>query len=72
MPRKLNKSRPTQFKVTISTQTKQVLEMLASRGVFGRTASEVAGRFLEQAIQQFTVMPKFQAKDDGTVEEVKA
>jgi hypothetical protein len=43
--------------VTISEQSEQLLEELARRGVYGRNPAEVAGRFIDQALQQFIDRP---------------
>lgn len=46
------------FEVTLAEQSVEMLKELASRGIYGRSPSEVGGRFIEQALQQFTESPK--------------
>jgi len=46
------------FNVTLSEQSVEMLRELATRGIYGRTPSEVGGRFIEQALQQFVETPK--------------
>jgi hypothetical protein len=43
--------------VTVSEQSGQLLEELAQRGIYGRNPAEVAGRFIDQALQQFIDRP---------------
>ena len=45
--------------MTISQQSVKLLQELARRGVFGRTPAEVGGRFIEEALQRFVEVPKF-------------
>ncbi len=47
------------FEVTLSWQSVPLLNELAKRGVFGRSAAEVGGRFIEQALQVYVDSPKF-------------
>ena len=44
--------------VTVSEQTARLLKQLAARGIYGRGPSEVACRFIDQALERFTDAPK--------------
>jgi hypothetical protein len=46
------------IRVTVSAQSEQLLEQLVQRGVFGRSPAEVAGRFVDRALQRFIPQPK--------------
>jgi hypothetical protein len=46
------------IRVTVSVQSEQLLEQLAQKGIYGRNSAEVAGRFVDQALQQFVEQPK--------------
>lgn len=47
------------IRVTVSTQSAQLLEQLAAKGIYGRNAAEVAGRFIDKALQDFVEAPHF-------------
>jgi len=47
--------------VTVSEQSKRLLEQLAQRGIYGRNPADVAGRFVDAALQQFIEPPKLSA-----------
>jgi len=59
MARPKNSSPGVKFEVTLATQSIELLKELAKRGIYGRTSAEVGGRFIEQALQQFVDIPKF-------------
>jgi hypothetical protein len=46
------------IRVTVSTQSAELLEKLAARGIYGRNAAEVAGRFVDKALQDFVDAPR--------------
>ncbi len=46
------------FEVTLSTQSVRLLHLLATKGLYGRSAAEVGGRLLERALEQFVEPPK--------------
>ncbi len=46
------------IRVTVSAQSEQLLEQLVQRGVYGRSTAEVAGRFVDRALQRFMEQPK--------------
>lgn len=48
----------TSFKITVSVQSVALLDQLAKRGIYGRNRAEVAGRFVDAALQQFIDPPK--------------
>jgi hypothetical protein len=49
------KSRP--LRVTVSEQSEDLLKQLVTRGVYGRSVAEVAGRFIDQALIGFLEKP---------------
>ena len=46
------------IRVTLSRQSLDILELLATEGIYGRTPTAVAGRFIDLALQQFVEIPK--------------
>ena len=62
MARHRNASPGVKFEVTLATQSVDLIEELSKRGIYGRTAAEVGGRFIEQALQQFVDKPKLTPK----------
>jgi hypothetical protein len=58
MPKQSNRSRSVTVRVTLSQQSKDLLEELARRGIYGRNEAEVAGRFIDNALQEFVETPK--------------
>jgi hypothetical protein len=45
------------IRVTVSVQSEQLLEQLAQKGIYGRNSAEVAGRFVDEALQRFVKEP---------------
>jgi hypothetical protein len=62
MARPKSASRGLRFEVTLAEQSVDILKELATRGIYGRSPSEVGGRFIEQALQQFVEAPKLTTK----------
>lgn len=58
MARAQNASRSKKFRVTLSEQSINALSQLAGRGVFGRNAAEVGGRFIDEALRSFVDIEK--------------
>ena len=48
----------TSIEVTVSEQTKLLLEQLAGHGIYGRSTAEVAGRFVDAALEKFVEAPR--------------
>jgi hypothetical protein len=46
------------FPITLSVQAIRMLEEIAKNGLWGRNASEVAGRFVDRALEGFIEQPK--------------
>ncbi len=55
--RKANAAEGVPITLTLSRQSIQALNQLASMGIYGRGASEVAGRFVDNAIQKMVSTP---------------
>ena len=66
-----NTSKSNSFTVAVSEQSRQLLERLAQRGIYGRSPPEVAGRFIDQVLAQFIEAPKFRVSARGDVTEIK-
>jgi hypothetical protein len=62
--RKANLSDSTIVNATISVQSERVLTELAKRGIWGRNAGEVAGRFIDQAVERFIEAPRFEVSGE--------
>ena len=46
------------LRVTVSVQSRRLLEQLAERGIYGRNSAEVAARFVDDALKEFVDKPK--------------
>lgn len=53
------------FRITVSVQSKQLLEELGKRGIYGRNAAEVAARFVDEALQRYVEQPKFKIPSES-------
>jgi hypothetical protein len=57
MPRNTNSVESSILKVTLSWQSLNHLEALAKLGIYGRNAAEVASRFVDERLRDFTEKP---------------
>jgi hypothetical protein len=62
MARKANASGGVSLKITISRQSASLLTDIALRGIYGRNPSDVASRFVDEALQKFVEVPKLTIK----------
>lgn len=62
MAKESNNAQSTNIRVTLSDQSMQLLELLAEKGIYGRNKAEVAGRFIDEALQRFVEPPHFPLK----------
>lgn len=46
------------IRVTLSEQSVRLLDELAEKGIYGRNRAEVAGRFIDEALQKFVEAPR--------------
>jgi hypothetical protein len=46
------------FSITLSVQAIRMLEEIAKNGIWGRNAPEVAGRFVDRALEAWIEQPK--------------
>jgi hypothetical protein len=46
------------IRVTLSEQSVRLLDELAEKGIYGRNKAEVAGRFIDEALQKFVEVPR--------------
>ncbi len=46
------------IRLTVSVQSQKLLEELAQQGIYGRNPAEVAGRFVDAALQGFVDRPR--------------
>jgi predicted Zn-dependent protease len=51
------------FRVTVSVQSEDLLKQLGKRGIYGRNVAEVAGRFIDEALQRYVEQPKLSVVD---------
>jgi hypothetical protein len=58
MSRAANLSDSAIVHVTVSTQSEHLLTEIARKGIWGRSAAEVAGRLIDQALEKFIEVPK--------------
>jgi hypothetical protein len=47
-----------QFAITVSTASARLLDQIAKNGIWGKNRSEVAGRFVDRALEEFVEKPK--------------
>jgi hypothetical protein len=65
MPRTANASDGVPIKITVSKQSADLLAKIATLGIYGRNQSDVAGRFVDKALEAFVDSPRFSlAADD--------
>ena len=59
MSRKANASGGVSVKITVSRQSAELLAKIATNGIYGRNQSEVAGRFVDRALEAFVEPLRF-------------
>jgi hypothetical protein len=47
-----------QFAITVSSESARLLDEIAKNGIWGKNRSEVAGRFVDRALEGFVEQPK--------------
>lgn len=52
MPKGPNESASKLIRITVSDQSRALLQELARRGIYGRNVADVAGRFVDGALQR--------------------
>ncbi len=52
MPKTANSSASRLIRITVSEQSNELLEQLAGQGIYGRNVADVAGRFVDLALQR--------------------
>ncbi len=57
MPGRINASESGTLRVTLSTQSIELLDSLAKLGIYGRNAADVAARFVDERLRDFTEKP---------------
>lgn len=58
MRKTTNTSGSSAVRVTLSHQSIRLLDLLAEKGIYGRNRAEVAGRFIDDALQKFVETPR--------------
>lgn len=58
MPKGANPSRSVKVRITLSEQSVSLLEVLATKGIYGRSSAEVAGRFVDEALHRLVEPPR--------------
>jgi hypothetical protein len=66
MSKAANSAESRTIRVTVSAQSEFLLEQLAERGVYGRNAAEVAGRFVDEALQKFIETPRLKVRPQAS------
>jgi hypothetical protein len=59
-------SRGEKCQTTVAEQSMRLLGELAAHGIYGRTAGEVAGRLIEEALKRMTHPPRVGPYRTGT------
>jgi hypothetical protein len=67
MSRKANASDGVSIKITVSRQSAGLLAEIATKGIYGRNQSEVAGRFVDKALEAFVETPRFNLKSNEPI-----
>ena len=57
-----NSSNSVSIRITVSHQSAELLDQLAERGIYGRNRSEVAARFVDEALRGYVEPPKLKIK----------
>lgn len=65
MAKKSNAAASVTVRVTVSAQSARLLNQLAARGIYGRNPAEVAGRFVDEALQKFVEAPRLKLDVDS-------
>lgn len=65
MAKKSNATASVTVRVTVSAQSARLLDQLAARGIYGRNPAEVAGRFVDEALQKFVEAPSLKLDVDS-------
>jgi hypothetical protein len=65
MSRAANVSDGVSIRITVSEQSAALLAKIAAKGIYGRNSSEVAGRFVDKALEAFVETPRFPIESDG-------
>jgi hypothetical protein len=58
-----NDAESATIRLTLSRQSVDLLEQLASRGIYGRNAAEVAARMVDGALQAHVEVPKLRMSE---------
>jgi hypothetical protein len=59
MAKSQNATRTAQVTLSLSEDSVRVLGELAKLGIYGKNEAEVAGRFVDKALEQFTIAPRY-------------
>lgn len=62
MARRSNTADSDTLRITLAIQSIAVLEKLAEHGIYGKNSAEVAARFVEERLREFTPKPVVQIK----------
>ena len=68
MGKKSNEAQSATLRLTLSKQSLDLLNQLASRGIHGRNAAEVAGRMVDRALEQYVDIPRLKLEEVKDVE----
>ncbi len=65
MPGRENIAESGTLRVTLSIQSIELLDSLAKLGLYGRNGAEVAGRFVDKRLREFTEKPMLRVHQRG-------
>jgi hypothetical protein len=65
MSRKANASEGVSVRITVSRQSAELLNQIATMGIYGRNDAEVAARFVDKALQEFVQAPQITLRTVG-------
>ena len=51
------------IRVTLSSQSVALLDDLAKKGIYGRNRADVAGRFVDEALQKLVETPRLKIRE---------
>jgi hypothetical protein len=65
MPKTANPSESDTVRITLSAESIRLLDELAEKGIYGRNRAEVAGRFVDKALEGFVERPALSLRTDS-------
>lgn len=60
-----NETESKPLRLTLSKQSVRLLEQLATKGIYGRNAADVAARMVDRALEAYVDQPKLKLMGGG-------